>query len=118
MPNPTHLFHKALLLSSSLALSGAAFAQCGTERVSIESTGTEANGDSGLGAPNVNRNFLSGDGRFLAFWSTASNIVAYDTNGVADVFLRDRVLGTTTRISVDSTGQQSDGASSDPAVSA
>lgn len=41
---------------------------------------------------------LSGDGRFLTFWSDASNLVLGDTNGRSDVFVYDRVLGTTTRV--------------------
>lgn len=43
---------------------------------------------------------VSADGRYVAFTSSASDLVAGDTNGVADVFLRDTVLGTTTRISI------------------
>ena len=33
---------------------------------------------------------ISGDGRFVAFWTPASNLVAGDTNGAQDIFLRDR----------------------------
>jgi Tol biopolymer transport system component len=111
-------FVRAAAFVALLAASLPARAQCPTQRVSVDSAGVEANGDSGLGAPNVNRNYLSANGRYLAFWSTASNLVANDTNGVADVFVRDRVLQTTTRISVDSAGVEANGASSDPAVSA
>src|SRR4051812_20036266 len=42
---------------------------------------------------------LSADGRFVAFVSLASNLVAGDTNDSADIFVRDTVTGTTTRIS-------------------
>jgi Tol biopolymer transport system component len=49
---------------------------------------------------------LSADGRLLVFSSTATNLVAEDTNNVSDVFLRDRRTGTTTRVSVSSTGEQ------------
>ncbi|MEO5819342.1 MAG: hypothetical protein ABIT71_02465 [Vicinamibacteraceae bacterium] len=52
-------------------------------RLSVATDGTEANGSSGSPA-------MSGTGRFVAFLSDASNLVAGDTNGVADVFLRDR----------------------------
>jgi Tol biopolymer transport system component len=43
----------------------------------------------------------SEDGRFVAFWSYASNLVPGDTNGSADIFVRDRRAGTTTRIAED-----------------
>lgn len=49
---------------------------------------------------------LSPDGRFVVFWSTASNLVMGDTNGHADVFLRDRQVGATFRISVDSNNSE------------
>ena len=34
---------------------------------------------------------MSDDGRFVAFESKASSLVASDTNGVGDVFVRDLV---------------------------
>ncbi|RYU09550.1 TolB family protein [Nocardioides iriomotensis] len=52
---------------------------------------------------------VSTDGRFVAFWSAATNLVAGDTNGVYDVFVRDRVAGTTSRVSVGSAGEQATG---------
>ncbi|MCC7169163.1 MAG: PD40 domain-containing protein [Planctomycetes bacterium] len=65
--------------------------QAGTlSRVSVGSGG-QANGTS-LEAS------ISDDGRFVAFESLASNLVASDTNGTFDVFVRDRVLGATTRV--------------------
>ena len=54
---------------------------------------------------------ISGDGRFVVFESEASNLVAGDTNGVSDVFLRDRVLGTTERVSEGAGGSQANGPS-------
>src|SRR5437762_5813039 len=54
-----------------------------TERVSVASDGTEGNGDS-------DRPSVSGDGRFVAFESVASNLVPGDTNGTGDVFVHDR----------------------------
>ncbi len=64
---------------------------------------------------------INGNGRFVAFQSYASNLVAKDTNGTQDVFVRDLLLGTTSLISVNSAGSDS-GASSfpgsfDPAIS-
>ncbi len=66
-----------------------------TERVSVSSTGAEANG------PSIHHG-VSMDGRFISFSSEASNLVEHDTNGVSDIFLRDRATGTTTRVSVPS----------------
>ena len=49
---------------------------------------------------------ISADGRYVAFDSTAADLVAGDTNGVTDVFVHDRMSGATTRVSVDSDGHQ------------
>ena len=75
--------------------------------------------NSGGGAPNENSRAprISGDGRYVAFASTATNLVVGDTNGAQDVFLRDLQAGTTERISVDPAGLGGDGDSWDPAVS-
>jgi Tol biopolymer transport system component len=51
---------------------------------------------------------MSGDGRFVAFISCASNLVAGDTNGYHDVFVHDRLTGMTERVSVSSAGEQGD----------
>lgn len=61
---------------------------------------------------------ISGDGRYVAFVSSASNIVAGDTNGVADVFVRDLTLATTVRASVDSSGAEGSGGGGAPYLSA
>lgn len=52
---------------------------------------------------------LSTDGRYVAFNSTASNLVSGDTNQAEDVFVRDRVAGVTTRVSLTNSGTQSSG---------
>lgn len=70
-----------------------------TERVSLAADGSEGNGSS-QGAS------LSADGRYVAFYSRASNLVAGDTNGVDDVFVRDRDTGTTERVSVSGDGSE------------
>ena len=85
-----------------------------TSRVSVDSTGTEANGSSDSSAPIA----ISADGRYVTFQSAASNLVAGDTNGEYDVFLRDTVAGTTSRVSVDSTGSQANDFSDGSAISA
>jgi hypothetical protein len=58
----------------------------------------------------VSRVCVSDDGRFVAFTSRATDLVAGDTNGVADVFLHDRELGTTVRVSLTPAGGQTIGA--------
>ncbi len=82
-----------------------------TSRVSVDSAGGQANELSFLSS-------MSPDGRYTAFDSGASNLVAGDTNGQADVFLHDRQTGTTERVSVDSAGGQGNGGSSGAFVSA
>src|SRR5207249_3675999 len=82
-----------------------------TERVSVASDGAESNAAS-VGAA------LSADGRFVAFHSAATNLVADDTNGTTDVFVHDRQTGMTERVSVASDGTQGNNASSYPALSA
>jgi putative cell wall-binding protein/Tol biopolymer transport system component len=81
-----------------------------TTRVSVSTNGTETNGWSYDGA-------ISDDGRLVVFTSEATSLVAVDTNGVSDVFVRDMVAGTTTRASVDSSGTQGNGDSQQPAIS-
>lgn len=54
----------------------------------------------------------SPDGPYIAFESSATNLVASDTNGTGDVFVHDRQTGTTTRVSVDSSGNESAGGAS------
>jgi Ca2+-binding RTX toxin-like protein len=60
---------------------------------------------------------VSGDGRYVVFDSYASNLVAGDGNSQPDVFLRDTLTGTTTRISVDTTGGDTNALSSLPTIS-
>jgi Tol biopolymer transport system component len=52
---------------------------------------------------------VSGDGRFVVFWSLGSNLVTGDTNNQPDIFVRDRQTGTTSRVNVDSDEQESFG---------
>jgi len=70
-----------------------------TELVSVDSKGTQGNLRS-------DETWISADGRFVSFRSMATNLVPGDTNDVIDLFLRDRVAGTTERISVATNGQQ------------
>ncbi len=106
---------KLLLLGVCLAVvcliaapSGAAVI---TERISLTDFGGSPNGASWWPA-------FSSDGRYVAFYSGAGNIVAGDTNHVYDVFLRDRFPGGTVElVSVSSLGQIGNGASIEPAMS-
>mgnify|MGYP000028136824 CR=1 FL=1 len=61
---------------------------------------------------------VSADGRFVCFPSFATNLVPGDRNGETDIFLRDRRLGTTTRITVDSKGREARGTTFDCDISA
>jgi archaellum component FlaF (FlaF/FlaG flagellin family) len=82
-----------------------------TERVSVASDGTEANGGSGFDYD------ISADGRYVAYWSDASNLVPADTNGFADVFVFDRQTSTTERVSIASSGTEANQTSFFPAIS-
>ncbi len=81
-----------------------------TELVSVNTSEEQTNGDS-------YRSSISSDGRFVAFESKASNLVANDTNGEFDVFVRDRQTGTTERVSVNSSGEQTISSSRFPSIS-
>jgi hypothetical protein len=110
MPARLHLRLKHVTVLACLAvlaaLAGVALAAPGaqTRRVSVSSTG--AQGNDGSHSPG-----LSADGRFVAFTSDSSNLVSGDTNGVRDVFVRDRQTHKTARVSVSSTGAQADAGS-------
>jgi hypothetical protein len=82
-----------------------------TERVSVSSGGGQSNDHSYFQS-------VSADGRYVAFHSFASNLVAGDTNGFFDVFVHDRQTGVTERVSVSSDGGQGNGESYGPSVSA
>jgi len=85
--------------------------QTGTyDVVSVDSGGVQANAGSELQA-------ISSDGRYVVFFSYATNLVAGDTNNSADVFVRDRQTGITTLASVSNGGVWSDNDSSESAIS-
>ncbi|MCB0978177.1 MAG: PD40 domain-containing protein [Acidimicrobiales bacterium] len=81
-----------------------------TTRVSVAGDGTE--GDRGSDGPEI-----TADGRYVTFYSYASNLVPGDSNGTADVFVRDRMTGTTTRVSVAGDGEEGDGNSTNTSIS-
>ena len=82
-----------------------------TERVSIASDGSQA--DAGSYKPSI-----SADGRYVAFIADASNLVDDDTNNEKDVFVHDRVTGSTELVSIDSDGSQGNFDSDQVAISA
>lgn len=82
-----------------------------TTRVSVASSGAQANRGSSQAR-------ISADGRYVAFGSDASNLVANDTNNARDIFVHDRLTGITTRVSVDSSGAQANNHSTEPSISA
>ncbi|MEL6438110.1 MAG: hypothetical protein AAFQ80_02470 [Cyanobacteria bacterium J06621_8] len=75
-----------------------------TNLVSVASDGTQANS---LSLSSV----VDSTGRYVAFESFADNLVPGDTNGLSDIFVRDRINQTTTRINVTSGGAQANGVS-------
>jgi hypothetical protein len=81
-----------------------------THRVSEGPGHVQGNDDSFAGG-------ISCDGRFVVFWSNASNLVPGDTNGRPDVFIRDRARGTVRRLSVSPSGGQANGGSADALIS-
>lgn len=81
-----------------------------TERVSLTAANAQSNGHSGNPA-------ISRTGRYVAFDSIATNLVAGDTNASSDIYVRDRQLLTTTRVSTNSAGLQANGVSTNPSIS-
>lgn len=81
-----------------------------TERISVGDGGSLGNDHSLVAS-------ISEDGRYVAFESLADNLVPGDANSAEDIFLRDRLLGTTQLISVATGGEQGDGASTSPIIS-
>jgi Tol biopolymer transport system component len=79
-------------------------------RVSVDSGGAQANGPSVTPA-------ISGDGRFVAFTSFATNLVHGDGSPSSDVFVHDNVTGTTMRVSISSTGVPANDECDEPSIS-
>ncbi|MGD9519826.1 MAG: TolB family protein, partial [Armatimonadota bacterium] len=82
-----------------------------TTRVSVATGGGQANDWSE--GPSI-----SADGRYVAFHSSADNLVPGDTNGHEDIFVHDRLTGETTRVSVATGGGQANQGSWEPSISA
>ncbi|WP_329000209.1 hypothetical protein OHA18_37965 [Kribbella sp. NBC_00709] len=84
-----------------------------TGRTTLVSVGRNGQADQGALQPE-----MSPDGRHVAFTSGSTNLVAGDTNNLADVFVRDLDAGRTQRVSLTVNGRQSAYSASDPAISA
>ncbi|HVM95306.1 MAG TPA: MYXO-CTERM sorting domain-containing protein, partial [Candidatus Acidoferrales bacterium] len=84
------------------------------ERASVNSQGEQANGPSetGGGAPGI-----SADGNFVVFFSDARNLDAADSSGQRNIYIRDRLNGTTRLVSHGLNGEPANGASQTPSVS-
>jgi Tol biopolymer transport system component len=81
-----------------------------TRRISLATSGMEGNGTSANAA-------ISADGRYVAFHSWSNNLVPGDSNLESDIFVRDRQLDQTARVSVDSFGGEANDRSLDPSIS-
>jgi Tol biopolymer transport system component len=79
-----------------------------TVRVSVSSSGKQANGNSRFPS-------ISNHGGYIAFYSEATNLVSGDTNKVSDAFFRDERKGKTARVSVSSSGEEANSGSIDQA---
>ncbi len=80
------------------------------ERISVGAGGKQANGDS-------QRPTLSGDGRLVAFWSAADNLVEVDANAETDCFVHDRQAHETIRVDLGPEGAEANGACARPIIS-
>jgi len=102
----------ALVLALLVLAGGRSIVQAGdTARLSVDVLAGDANGASA--GPVV-----SADGRYVVFASAATDLVAPPTNGVSQIFRRDRQNGTTILVSVSDLGVQGDAGSTQAAVSA
>ncbi|HWH11524.1 MAG TPA: hypothetical protein VG165_10395, partial [Solirubrobacteraceae bacterium] len=86
-----------------------------TALASVSSSGAPQSGGHLGTTPLVSG--VSSGGRYVAFESAATNLVGKDTNGHTDIFVRDMTAKRTSRASLATTGQQSDGDSYDPSIS-
>ena len=101
-----------VLFASAFSAIEANAAEGGTSQL----VSVAANGSATLTAASTTP-AVSGDGRYVAFDSAATQVVTGDTNGASDVFVRDRVAGKNVRVSKNDQGNQAAGASTDPVMS-
>ena len=114
MSTQSHLLRPLVFSLAGLGLlvtgSSASAGPTTPDLVSTNNSGTAAN-ESSYGSA------VSADGQFVAFTSLASDLVADDTNGRSDVFVRDIGSDTTERVSITTIGGQADEFSKEPAIS-
>jgi hypothetical protein len=99
---------RVLLVTVLAGAAGTADAQRAISRIS-KGSDLIPGVSSGAQGTDESRGFAnnqSADGRYVVFASAAANLVPDDTNGVSDVFVRDRQAGVTVRLSVSSAGLQ------------
>ncbi len=107
-----HGFYPSLLAAIVPFAASAASAQSGANTlVSVSSAGIQTNDQ-------VYEPKISANSRYVAFQGLANNLVPEDTNGVPDVFVHDGATALTTRVSVDSAGNEGNWHSSSPSISA
>ena len=104
--------HETLLLALTAITALPALSQQ-TQIVSVDAGGNQ----TPIGEPS-SMSACSEGGRYVAFDSLGSTLVPMDTNGFGDVFVHDRAIGVTTRVSVDSSGAQANADSHRPDISA
>ena len=89
-----------------------------TTLISVSTRGTPGDDPTPGSDPRSIDPAMSADGRYVTFSSWAPNLVRHDTNGAPDVFVRDRLTGVTSRVSVSSTEGQANGRSLNSSISA
>ncbi len=100
-----------LIIVMAISTACTASKTLGTQIVSVANDKSQANNHS-------KQPSISADGRYVAFTSEAANLVDKDLNGVLDVFVRDLVKKSTSRISISSTGEEGNQSSYWPFISA
>lgn len=100
----SYLVALSVFVTVLLVNAASTYALNGTSKVSVSSSGEWGDGESNIETSGSYQ--MSPTGRYVVFSSSATNLVPNDTNGMEDVFLRDRVLGKTTRVSVSYDGSQ------------
>lgn len=114
MVSPVRYCFTAATLSACFLLTGTVFVACGSggntastppaDISLVSENGAGVSGSATSRYPAINR-----DGRYIVFESVATNLVANDTNGASDIFLRDMDSGIVTRVSVAAAGTEANG---------
>jgi hypothetical protein len=89
-----------------------------TSEYDLISRSTSGQAGNGLSMTSGGYGAISGDGRYVVFSSESTNLDGIDINGVNDVFIRDRLLDTTKRVSSDNLGNAGNGSSPEGTISA